>query len=575
MAYSQKSRLLSLSTPLGEDKLLLAGFTGQEGLTRPSRFTLDTLIDISDEFDPISLLGVSVNFDVELDDGGFRVFNGIVNKVIPKGIVNESFRRCQLHVITELDMLKRKSDNRIFQKKNARDILLEVLNEHKVTLLDSTTGTYPDHEYYVQYGETDFEFAHRILKETGINYWIQHETGKHTVVLFDDKSKYRKTTEPLIEYVDGDSAKRKFYHWNKDIQLHTGKVMQRSFDYMHPLNPIQSQTSTLSSKSADSHEHYVYPALHNQPADSDSESQRHMETVENQHEVATVSTTCRSLEAGQTFSFDKHVIDAELEPNYVVTKINYEAVDDTYLNQDSDNQKLESHLTCIPKESNFRRQKQYPRPTIQGVQTAIVCGKDGDEINTDELGRVQVQFHWDRINQRNENSSCWIRVAQAWADKGFGDQYIPRIGHEVMVHFEDGDINKPVIMGSLYNGKNKPSFSLPENKTQSGIKTRSSKGADPAEYNELRFEDKKDQEEFKIQAQKHQTTLIKDTQSRAIGNNQTASVGSSRYEIIKENRQTISADGYDNLQVEKDISIHSMAQWPSTSMAAIHQHRNA
>lgn len=555
MAYSQKSRLLSLSTPLGEDKLLLTGFTGQEGLTRPSRFTLDTLVDLNDELDLTALLGAPVNFDVELDEGGFRVFNGIISKVIPKGVVNKDFRRCQLHVITQLDMLKRSSDHRIFEKLNAKDILTEIFDKHGVIYSDLTNGSYPNYNYYVQYGETDFDFVHRVLKETGINYWVQHETGKHTITLFDQKSAYRETTESCIEYVDGDSAQRKFYNWNKDVQLNTGKVMQRSFDYMRPLSPVQSQTTTLATKSAEDYEHYVYPALHNLPADSDSESQRHMEMIEGQHEVASVSTTCRSLEPGQTFSFDKHVIDSELTPSYVVTKIDYVAVDDTYLNQDTDTQKLESHLTCIPKENNFRRQKHYPRPTVRGVQTAIVVGPKGEEINTDELGRVQVQFHWDR---QSKNSN-WIRVAQAWADQGFGEQYIPRIGNEVMVHFEDGDINKPVIMGSLYNGKNKPAYSLPENKTQSGIKTRSSKGADPAEFNELRFEDKKGQEEFTLQAQKHQTTLIKDSQSRAIGNNQTASVGSSRYEVIKESRQTINAEGYDNLQVEKDISIHSVA----------------
>ena len=309
---------------------------------------------------------------------------------------------------------------------------------------------------------------------------------------------------------------------------------------------------------AKQYEHYYYPALNNEPQDSNDESRRLMEGQENLHTVVNVSTNCRSLQAGQKFSFSRHIDDAECSHEYVITSINYDAVDDTYLNQEGDTQNFTSKLDCIPSDILFRTSKQYPRPTAEGVQTAIVCGLEGEEVYTDELGRVKVQFHWDRLTKRDENSSCWIRVAQPWAGNGYGALYIPRIGQEVMVYFEDGDINKPLIFGGLYNGKNNSAQDLPANKTQTSIRSRSSKGADPAMFNEVRFEDKKGEEELYLQAQKNQTTIVKDSHARVIGGDQNLSVGNNRFEAISQNRTSYIAEGSENLQVEKDINYQSV-----------------
>ena len=381
-------------------------------------------------------------------------------------------------------------------------------------------------------------------------------------MLFDHVTHYEETKEPAIEYVDGGSAKRKFYHWQKTVKMTSGKSSQRSFNFNRPLETIKSQINTVAHQDASQkHERYIYPGLNNEPQGSDLDSRIQMERIENTHTQVRVSTSCRSLEPGHTFSFDRHVIERECEFDYVVTTIDYVAIDDTYLNQSEgeSSQVLESHLSCIPKHVLFRRTKQYPRPVVTGTQTAIVCGKAGEEIHTDELGRIRIQFHWDRIGERDENSTCWVRVAQPWAHSGFGGQYIPRIGQEVLVHFEEGDINKPLVQGAVYNGRNKPAFDLPANKTQSGSKTRSSKGADPVQYNEIRFEDKKGEEHLHVQAQKDQRTVVKDSDTRAIGNEQLLSVGKSKFEVIGKNRDTVINEGNDKLQAQGDIGMQSVS----------------
>ena len=264
----------------------------------------------------------------------------------------------------------------------------------------------------------------------------------------------------------------------------------------------------------------------------------------------------RAFVAGHRFTLQQHFRSAMNGKLYMVTSVAHQLTQPSSLRTGEavEATTYANDFTCVPVDVAFRPPRTTEKPQITGPQTAIVVGPQGEEIYVDKYGRVKVQFHWDRKGRKDENSSCWIRVSRAWASKMWGQVAHPRIGDEVIVEFLEGDPDQPIVTGCVYNAQTMPPYALPDNKTQSGIVSRSSPGGSASNFNEIRFEDKKGSEELFIQAEKDQNTNIKNDQSVTIGHDQTVDVGNDQSIHVAKDR-TLSVDENDSTTVGKDRTI--------------------
>jgi type VI secretion system secreted protein VgrG len=297
-------------------------------------------------------------------------------------------------------------------------------------------------------------------------------------------------------------------------------------------------------------EDYEYPGRYLKSSDGESYARLRLEELNARYEQARGRCNARGLSVGSLFNPTGLPVDSD-NREYLLTASCIAIEGPGYESQEGgqDGETFRSTFAAIASKCPFRTERSAPRPTVPGPQTATVVGQAGEEIWTDKYGRVKVQFHWDREGQRDENSSCWVRVAQVWAGKQWGAMHIPRIGQEVIVDFLEGDPDKPIITGRVYNADNMPPYTLPENRTQSGIKSRSSKGGSPSNFNEIRFEDLKGKEELHIQAEKDLTILVKNDEMRTVGHDRTKTVENDETSRIARNRT-------EEVGQDEEIAIH-------------------
>jgi type VI secretion system secreted protein VgrG len=419
------------------------------------------------------------------------------------------------------------SNNRIFQGKTTQQIVEAVFNGHGATDFSfSLTGTYEAREYCVQYAETDFAFVCRLCEEEGWFYFFQHENGKHTLVVADHNDAF--ATLPgaaaTLTYTPGHTGKREsgqILYCELVEQSVTGVFASSDYAYLMPTSQLFSQAEAVS----DGPKVYEYPGRYQTSSTAASITKRRIDELRSGARLLIGESDCRALLPGYKFTLSDHEsTDANIE--WVVASVVHDASHDIYRNR----------FEAFPATIEYRPARVTPRP-VMPTQTATVVGKAGEELWTDQYGRVKVQFHWDRDGKNDENSSCWVRVAQPWASKRFGMQFMPRIGDEVVITFVDADPDRPLITGSVYNGANQPPYTLPDNQTQSGIKTSSSKGN--AGFNELRFDDKQDNEEVFMQAQKDLNVKVLNDAAWTIGHDETRTIQHARTHTVKEADDTL------------------------------------
>jgi len=314
----------------------------------------------------------------------------------------------------------------------------------------------------------------------------------------------------------------------------------------------------------DAYENYDYPGFYENRGDGDGLTKTRIEEEEVAYNVVSAAGTYRSFTAGGKFTLSRHEISGEQGGSYVITSISHQARENSYDVGDGGSHDYYNSFQCIPDDVVFRPARVTKLPYVRGPQTAVVVGPSGEEIYTDEFGRIKVQFYWDRVGENDENSSIWIRVSQQWAGKKWGAVFIPRIGHEVIVSFLEGSPDRPLVTGCVYNADNMPPYDLPANKTQSGWKTRSTKDGGTANFNELRFEDLKGSEEIYIHAEKDQnnhvendeTTFVGHDRSEDVGHNETIKIGNDRTEEVGKNESiTIGDNRTESVGKNEDISI--------------------
>ena len=522
-----------------KDELRLISFRGSEGLSQLFAFSLNVgctsnAIPLDELVGRAGLLTIEGQHDP-------RHVHGLVSRMrqLDSG---RKYTEYQVDLVPRAWRLLHRHDCRIFQHQGMVDIISQVLDADGVEFeFHCMNNIAPaDREYCVQYRESDWAFVSRLLEEEGYWYYFEHWDQGHMLHLGNGPVFHPAIPAPAeVPFREPKAAmatEEHIHSFHLEGAVHSGKVTLTDFNFLKP--SLQMFTSRRARRD-DRLERYDYPGLYQVPEEGRQVAEVRLEEARARVRLADGRSSCPRLGAGSTFTLDGHGRNDLNGVKYLVTGVEHrgekKAVD---LDQGALDQRCTytNAFSCIPATVLYRPPRKTPRPFVQGVQTAIVVGPAGEEIYTDEHGRVKVQFHWDRLGQRDEESSCWIRVSQLWAGQGWGAMWIPRIGHEVIVDFLEGDPDRPIITGRVYHGQNVPPYVLPDHKTRSTIKSNSSPGG--AGYNEIRFEDKKGSEEIYTHAQKDQNEKVENNMSTTVGNDQSISVGNNR-SLTTENNETI------------------------------------
>ncbi len=568
--------------PLTEGTLLLETLQGKETLGVPYRYDL-TLLSGDPDIPVDKVLGQSLTVHIRLDTGDTRFFNGIVTYFAKTGYAMSHTRYVAvLH--PKLTLFDYARDCRIFFGQDAPGLATEVLAQRGFTDVESGSlkGDYRKREYCVQYRESDFNFVQRLLEEEGIYYFFKHENNKHTLVLADSTTAHAKSAGyESVHYLPKErrQSRDEEHFWSLSVagSLYAGKfTIVRGYDYSKPRTSttLVEQKTSQAPQPGSEFEEYDYPGGLSEKQDAEAEAAVRLEGDHVGNTLIEVEGNTLGLGVGNLVTLKKPAfLDGDFNPfwdegdfkkEYLIISATYSISINQYETGDvtESDEPFRATYSLLDSQSAFRPRRSATKPRIEGPQTALVVGPGGEEIYTDKFGRVKVQFDWDRLGKHDEKSSCWVRVAQVWAGKQWGAMHLPRIGHEVMVEFLDGDPDRPIITGRVYNADNMPPYTLPDNKTQSGIKSRSSKGGSASNFNELRFEDSKGKEEVYLQAEKDLNILVKNDESRLVGHDRMKEVKNDETSTIKGNRteevgkdETITIHGNRSETVDKDESI--------------------
>jgi type VI secretion system secreted protein VgrG len=500
--FTQAALPLQATTPLGTDKLLVSLIEGEESISglfsyRAEFLSEDSAVDFS------QIVGKSVTLQIGLSSGDWQYINGIAARFSQSGR-DKRFTRYVAEIRPSLWTLTMNANCQIFQAMTAVDIIKKVFNAAGFTAFkDSTTATYSTRDYCVQYRETDFAFVSRLMEEEGIFYFFTHDASSHTMVLADDSSAWGTCTGLTAARYGGDEGA-----WATDDVINecyieqavtVGQFKADDFNFITPSTDLLATASgTDTSRSI-----YDYPGLYTAQADGETITSRRLAALEVPGKAIRGASFCRSFHAGAKFTLSGHYRD-DANTDYVIHHLGVHATIDSYSNS----------FEAFPATITFHPPQTTPRPVIAGTQTASVVGKEGEEIWTDQYGRIVVKFHWDQAANSDEKSSCWIRVAHGWAGKSWGSIFLPRIGQEVVVTFLEGNPDRPLVTGCVYNGENVVPYTLPDDQTKSTVKSSSSKGGEGS--NEIRFEDKAGSEEIFIHAQKDLNTNVDGSETHLV-----------------------------------------------------------
>jgi type VI secretion system secreted protein VgrG len=563
MALSQKNLPVSVKTSLGDDVLVFWRMNCQESVSQPFTYELE-LLSADATIKPQYILGKTAQVKLEIPvNEGFRYFHGYVTSF---GVIGSHGDFAMYHATLRpwLWFLTRTADCRIFQQKSVPDIIKAVFSDlgFSTYLTDNLSGTYPVLEYCVQYRETAFNFVNRLMEREGIYYYFTHEDGKHMLVLADSHSSHATVAGyETIPFFPPDEHRRRerdhFSEWTYAENVETVEYSMTDFDFEKPKASLLTKAVVSRSHAQASYAMFDYPGGYFVKTDGDTyattrvtERQSLYEVVEGAGEVLGVASGALfTLSQFPQSSQNREYLTLEMSCGCEVTDYESSGGEQTM--------SFSSRVKAIPSAQQFRPARSTMQPTVRGPQTAIVVGPSGEEIYTDQYGRIKVQFHWDRLGTSDENSSCWIRVSNTWAGKTWGAIHIPRIGQEVIVDFLEGDPDRPIVTGCVYNADQMPPYTLPDNMTQSGIKTRSTKSGVAENFNELRFEDKKDSEEIYFHAEKDFNRVVENNDTLKVGflkkdnGDQTIEIFNNQ-KLVVGGGGTDAADGSQTIEIQKD-----------------------
>jgi type VI secretion system secreted protein VgrG len=570
MAFTQSNRQLQIKTPLAPDELLILRMEAREELGRLFEFTVDLLSD-NEAVAHNDLLGQKMTVEVDMVGTSKRYFNGFVSQFSQVGHI-AYFAHYRATLRPWLWLLTRTSDCRIFQFKTVPDIIKSVFRDNGFTdFEDHLSANYREWEYCVQYRETDFNFVSRLMEQEGIYYYFKHVAGKHILILCDDYSSHSVLEAysdiPYLPQTEANASRHRDYvhSWTFTRSVQPGWYAHTDYNFENPKSDLSANAPLPRSHPYSDLEIFDYPGEYTEASEGESYAKHRIQELQVKHETLAAKGNVRGVTTGGLFTLTEHPR-GDQNKEYLVTDAIHTLHSDAFesVPEISAEPLFTCEFTAVDSMSSFRPTRTTPKPMVQGPQTAVVVGKSGEEIYTDEFGRVKLQFHWDRYGASDENSSCWVRVAQVWAGKGWGAMHIPRIGQEVIVEFLEGDPDRPIITGRVYNADQMPPYDLPENMTQSGIKSRSTKGGNTNTFNEIRFEDKKGSEELYIHAEKNHTNITESSRTESVGYNRSLTVGHDKSEtvkndksvdVIKNHTENIGLDMEHNVGVNQTLTV--------------------
>jgi len=481
VALTQSTRIATLNTPLGGDTLVFHSLSISEELGRLLSLNIEAGSERGD-VKPDDLLGKGLSVEMQCPRGGVRYFHGFVSRFSRIPRAGTRYFAYRLTAVPWLWFLTLHSDCRIFQNKTLQDILRDVFGRHGFSDFKfQLSSDYTPWEYCVQYRETDFNFVSRLLEQEGVYYYFEHEKDKHTVVFADSPAahqpfpKYEKLTFSALTSIH-EHDQEHVYNWVAESRHHSGKYQQTDYDFTKPRADLKTPESNPGNFAHSDFEIFDYPGEYDQRSDGEQWSRVRMEELRAQRETFQGGGDVTGLATGHKFTLSKGPSPADIG-EYLVIASSIVLQSNIYESGASGDVEESYHctFTAIKAADQFRPARLTPKPVIQGVQTAIVTGPSGQEIYVDKYGCVKVQFHWDRYGKKDENSSCWVRVSQAWTGKGWGHIANPHMGEEVIVSFLEGDPDQPIIVGRVYNEEHMPPYPLPEAAAVIGMKAQSTK----------------------------------------------------------------------------------------------------
>lgn len=533
------------------DEIRVTGFSGHAEIS--SLYTYD-----------ISIASKRANFDLKswLDQPATLTLHGDPDRHI-HGLIMEAshtgqgreFTDYRITIVPRLWRLTQSKNNRIFQDKTANQIITLLLREHGITgaAFQDHTPNAPQRHYCVQFGESDFAFVSRLMDEEGWHFHFHQQKDNHILVMGDKNKIFAsKSGSPQIRYeqetsrADGVEC---IHRLDDRHQITTGAVRLGDFDFTKPGLALREHHSGSNA----SLEHYDHPGLFDDPALGKRRARLRLEQAECQRQSIRMETHATTLDAGQWFQLHSHP-NGTANRQYLVTRVAISGTQSQAYGEGATDKEepFRCSIDCIPWQTEFRPPHAWRKPTIKGPHSAIVTGPKGEEIYTDQHGRIKVQFHWDREGQADDTTSCWVRVNQPVSGIQWGGISIPRVGQEVIVEFEHGDPDRPIVVGRVYNGQSQPPYPLPQHKTRSVLKTLSSPGG--GGYHEIRIEDKKGSEQIFLRAEKDADLRILNQRRTFIGNNQHLTIGNADFaEYNAELHQTVGSAL--NEQIGQNLSV--------------------
>lgn len=518
-------------------KLRLLSMKAFEGLSRPFDFQLNLVSDKPD-IDLVAFLGKSLTVTLELPGKGKRHFNGLVARFVQTGEHHRQAFHYQAILRPWLWFMSNTQDSQIFQNKTVVQIIEDVVAGHHNAnnLSKKLSARYATRDYCVQYRESDLAFVSRLMEDAGIYYHFRHTANGHEVVLCDGASAHAPfagyETIAFSQLADDDLQER-LRTWRTGVQVLPNKVTLADRALLQPSRNLRKTHTVSRSHALSGAEIFDHPGGFTEDSDGALAAQLRAEVEQALFKVASGTSDARGLCCGHTFNATSLPNGSE-NGEYLVTATTIVIEEGLDL---GDGQRNPPHFAvefdAVPSSTPYRAPLLTPKPMVHGPQTAIVVGPSGDHVHTDEHGRVKVQFHWDRLGTSDEKSSCWVRVSQPWAGKGFGMVNIPRVGDEVVVSFLEADPDQPLITGRVHNTGSIPPYALPEHADITGILTRSMGEGDPAKANELRFCDRAGSEYIWLQAQKDFHREVEGNDHDTVKGDQSTSLKGKRQDSVE------------------------------------------
>ncbi|EKM5752732.1 type VI secretion system tip protein VgrG [Cronobacter sakazakii] len=560
-----------ITVQLPVEGLLFWKLSGREALSEPFMFTL-TLLGTDARADRSALLGQPVTVTIPTQALMTpRYLNGKVTRVAVSAVELSGTRYAAYELTVEPDLwpMQRDRNLRIFQGQTVPQIVKTLLGESRVNMEERLSGSYRVWEYCVQYQESSLDFISRLLELEGIAYHFRHEQDRHTLVLTDAPGQYEpfpgyETIPYHVTPSGGSTDEEGISQWALEDSVTPGIYSLDDYDFRKPnawlfqarQNPLSPQPGSI--------DVYDWPGRFVEHGHGEFYARIRQERWQVEHRQTQGTATALGIAPGHTFVLRNAPFFGD-NGEYLTTIAHYRFEENRYASGPDSNTLHEIRFEVIPADVPYRPAQKTPWPRTYGPQTAKVVGPQGESIWTDKYGRVKVKFHWDRLGRGDDTSSSWVRVSSAWAGQGFGGVQIPRVGDEVVVDFINGDPDRPLITGRVYNEASMPPWALPAAATQMGFLSRSKDGS-PDNANALRFEDKAGEEQVWLHAEKNMDTEIENDETHSVGSNRTKTIGANETTTVKKNRTetvvenetiTVHQNRTETVDGNETITIHS------------------